>query len=175
MDQGRRPTPAELDARLYGPRSIGWPGELEFYLGLAATAAGSPRVLEIACGTGRLTLPLAATGREVAGIDTSAETLAIARSHARGDNPRLVEADMRAFDLGMAFDAAIVPGHAFQFMTTPDDQAAALERFRAHLEPGGRLAIHVDHDSIDSLVRMDGSERRGRPIEEPGTGRLTDT
>jgi len=169
--EGRRPTPAELDARLYGLRSIGWPGELAFDLDPTPTGGGSPRVLEIACGTGRLTLQLAAAGRIVTGIDTSAAVLDVARSHAAGGNPRLVEADMRTFDPGEPFDAVIVPAHAFQFMTTPDDQAAALERFRAHLAPGGRLAIHVDHDSIASLGGMDGSERRGRPIEEPGSGR----
>jgi SAM-dependent methyltransferase len=160
--------PAHLDARLYDLRSIGWPGELEFYRELAVGG----RVLEIAAGTGRVSLALADAGVEVVGVDVSEAMLEVARSRSQdATNPRWVVGDMRTFDLGEVFDAAIVPAHSFQFMLTPDDQVAALERIRSHLVPSGRLAIHLDHDPPAGLAAMDGTERTGRPITDPSTGR----
>jgi len=162
-----RTDPAWLDARLYDVRSIGWPGEVEFYRALAP--GGS--VLDVAAGTGRISFALAEAGIDVVGVDLSAAMLEVARSKSQdGRNPRWVAGDMRTFSLDRRFDAAIVAAHSFQFMLTADDQVAALDRIRAHLHAGGRLAIHVDHDSPASLAEMDGTPRIGRPITDPSTG-----
>ena len=53
--------------------------DVAFWERLAAAQAG--RVLELGCGTGRLTLPVARTGADVVGIDRSPEMLA--RGHKR--------------------------------------------------------------------------------------------
>ncbi len=167
-----RPSPEELDAELYDLRPIGWPGELAFYLDAARAAGPRAAVLEVACGTGRVLLELARAGFSVTGVDRSPAALAIARSKlADGLQASLVEGDMRSFDAGGPFDLAIVPAHSFQFMATADDQDRALRRIRDHLRPGGRLVLHVDHDSLASLGAMDGSERLGRPIVQPRGGR----
>jgi 2-polyprenyl-3-methyl-5-hydroxy-6-metoxy-1,4-benzoquinol methylase len=83
MTTAPRPTPADLDAQLYDLRPIGWPGELEFYRTLSASAGLAARVIEIACGTGRVAHPPADKGFAVIGIDVSAAMLSVARSRNR--------------------------------------------------------------------------------------------
>jgi len=106
------------------------------------------------------------------GVDVSKEMLAVARAKV-GDaaNPRFVLGDMRTFELGDSFDLALIPAHSFQFMTNADDQVAALRPSPEHLVSGGRLVVHVNHDSLADLAQMDGTERMDDPITELATGR----
>jgi SAM-dependent methyltransferase len=144
---------AQLYADLYDDSGVGWPGELDFYQALAATAtARGEGVLEVACGTGRVTLPLARTGAQVTGFDRSPEMLRIARAKSgAATNPRWIEADMRSVALGESFGLILIPAHAFQSLLTPDDQVACLELLGRHLTPDGTLVIHLDHQDLDWL------------------------
>src|ERR1700682_6071049 len=85
-------------------------GDLPLYLELAREQG--QRVLEIACGSGRVLVPLARAGFDVVGIDVSAHMLALAETKldaASRANARLVHADMRDFRLDRTdFDLAIV-------------------------------------------------------------------
>lgn len=158
-------TAEQLYADLYDLSVPDWPGEIDFYLS-RARQAGS--VLEVACGTGRVALRMAAAGIPVTGIDLSPELLAVARTKTTGENPRWLEGDMRTFQAGEQYDLAIIPGHSFQFILTPADQLACLLNIRRHLHPGGRLIIHLDHQDTTWLA--------GLPLEngifEPGTPRI---
>ena len=169
--------PERLYARLYDARRIGWTGELELYRRLAAAEAGAGAggagVLEVACGTGRVALDLATHGSRVTGFDVSPDMIEIAREKTTGQNPRWLVADMRSFALAERFGLALVPGHAFQFMLTADDQAAALRGIREHLAPLGLLVVHLDHPKIDwlgSLPATGGEPELGRAIVDPATG-----
>ncbi len=171
------PSAAELYAQLYDAVVPGWPGEIEFYRALAAEARaqGMP-VLEVACGTGRVALHLAQEGTRVVGFDLSAPMLAQARAKSAGlANVRLTQADMRAFDLGEAFGLAIIPGHSFQFMLTPEDQVACLECIARHLAPGGRLVVHLDHQDVawlgDLRSGQGGVFRPASEVVHPTSGR----
>ncbi len=154
-----------------------WPGEIDFYRGLAAESmAKGQAVLEIACGTGRVAIRLAQDGVDVVGLDLSAAMLAVAREKSREmSNVRWVEGDMRAFDLGEAFGLVIIPGHSFQNILTADDQVATLRAIRRHLVPQGLLVVHVDQPEIDWLGDLTG-DRGGvfeatDPFIHPKTGR----
>lgn len=143
----------QLNAQLYDVSVPDWPGEIDFYrslIGPIAEANGA--VLEVACGTGRVTLQLAQCGLRITGVDLSAPMLDIAREKS-GDYPnvRFIAGDMRTFDLGETYQLIIMPGHSFQFMLTPDDQLACLANLKRHLAPGGTLVIHLDHQSVDWL------------------------
>lgn len=145
----------------YDSVPINWDGELDTYLGWAREAAhdDAPRVLELACGTGRLAIPMAEAGCEVWGVDLSPTFLKIARSKRDGVNPRWVEGDMRTVELGVEVDFALIAAQSFGFMLTADDQLAALTTMRRHLRPHGRLAIHVE--------LMDYGYLQGLPSELP--------
>jgi ubiquinone/menaquinone biosynthesis C-methylase UbiE len=117
-------TAREIYTALYDQTVPDWPGELAFYLELAALARHEGRdVLEIACGTGRVTIPLAREGARVTGLELCPEMLRMTRERS-GAIPliRWVQADMRSFDLGQQYGLVIIPGHSFQFMLTPEDQ-----------------------------------------------------
>ncbi|MBL8593285.1 MAG: class I SAM-dependent methyltransferase [Devosia sp.] len=79
-------------------------------------AAGGPgrRVLELACGSGRFTVPLAASGALVIGGDLSQPMLARARAAAaeRGVSAEFVTLDMRDFVLGRRFDAIVIAANS---------------------------------------------------------------
>lgn len=174
------PTPEQLAAELYDVSVSDWDGEIDFYRGLAreAKARGdAQRLLEVACGTGRVTLRLAQESVDIVGTDLDEEMLNAARRKSEGvANVRWVRGDMRTFDLGQTFGLILVPGHSFQFMLTPEDQVQALETFKRHLESGGVLVIHLDHQDVDwlgDLLRdLGGKFDSGREIRHPGTNHL---
>ena len=74
--------------------------DIPFYLGLAKEFGGP--VLELACGTGRVSIPLAAEGFSVTGLDMSSPFIGRAKEKAREADvtAKFVEADCREFDLG---------------------------------------------------------------------------
>ncbi len=138
---------AAFYAQTYDESVPDWPGEIDFYRELAAEARRKGgAVLEIACGTGRVALRLAQNGVHVVGLDLSPQMLAVARQKSAGlDTVRWVQGDMRSFELGETFGLAIIPGHAFQNLNTPQDQVACLECIGRHLRAGGVLVVHLDH------------------------------
>jgi SAM-dependent methyltransferase len=135
--------------------------DLDFYVSEARAAR--PPVLELACGTGRVTLPIAEAGVPIVGVDASARMLDRAREKAtaRGDLPvRWVQADMRDFRLDERFGLAIIPFRSFLHLLTPADQVQALETIRRHLLPGGRLAMNLFVPNMRLIVEHSATTRQ---------------
>ena len=159
-------------AEVYDFQTQGRGNDVPFWLSLAKEARGE--VLEIACGTGRVLLPLARAGLHVTGVDISEGMLAVARRKLQEEpddvsaRVTLVQSDMTQFDLGKQFDLVIIPFSAFQVLLARADQRACLERCRAHLEPGRLLAIDVFNPSLTRLTSAR-SVLEG-PREFPGPG-----
>jgi ubiquinone/menaquinone biosynthesis C-methylase UbiE len=130
-------------ARLYD--AFPFAADLSLYLELAAAQGG--RVLDVACGSGRVLVPLAQAGHQVTGVDASAHMLAVAREKLvaagsdAGANARLVQGDMRSFQLDERFDLAVIAVKSFAYLTERTDQEQTLARVAAHLRPGGQQAI----------------------------------
>lgn len=112
-----------------------------FYSALAREAGGS--VLEIACGTGRVTIPIAQLGFPTTGLDIVPGMLEQARRKSAGLPIRWVEADARTFDLHEQFRLIFLTGNAFQAFVSNAEQAALLQRVRAHLHDDGMLAFET--------------------------------
>jgi ubiquinone/menaquinone biosynthesis C-methylase UbiE len=178
MSPSNDPRVAAFYAQTYDDSVPDWPGEMEFYRALVLEAKQKDQsLLEIACGTGRVAIRLAREGIETVGLDISPQMLAVAREKSR-DIPdiRWVQADMCAFDLGRTFGLVLIPGHAFQNLNTPEEQFACMECIHRHLEPGGILVVHLDHQDISWLGGLVG-EKGGvfEPAEQfthAPTGRL---
>jgi SAM-dependent methyltransferase len=109
---------------------------------------GGP-VLEIGCGTGRVTIPLACAGLDVVGIDLAEPMLEVARQRVE-DEPmparkrvRLMHGDMCDFRMDIAFACAIIPASTFAVLLTREDQESTLSGIHACLRQEGRLAFDV--------------------------------
>ena len=118
--------------------------DVAFWLDVVNDAPTGAGILELACGTGRVTLPLAAAGFEITGLDIDPAALSLAR-HGRGPSawPLLVAADMRRFALRCRFAAVIVPYNSFQLLTDTAAVAACLGAVADHLAPGGTFGLEV--------------------------------
>jgi SAM-dependent methyltransferase len=107
------------------------------------------RVLDIPCGQGRLTVPLAGMGLVMTGLDRTAGYIRRARRAARkaGVRVRFVCADMRTLDCDAEFDAAFNWFSSFGYFSDAEN-AAFLERVRTALRPGGRFLIETLNKSF---------------------------
>jgi|SRR5580704_1303881 SAM-dependent methyltransferase len=136
--------------------------DLPFYLALARQSRGP--VLEIACGTGRVLLPIAREGVEIHGVDNSAPMLDVLKSHLEKELPevrsrvKLHSGDMRRFVLNKKFPLIIIPFRPMQHMFTLDDQVAALRAAAEHLDENGRLAFDVFYPKFELLSAGIGHE-----------------
>ena len=130
-------------------------GDVAFYERLAREGNGP--VLEIGCGTGRIAVPLAQAGLDITGVDRSEAMLAIARRKFAAlptsvqAHVSLVNQDMTTLNLGRCFSFVFVPFRSFQHVLTIDLQRKSLEAIRRHLEPTGRLALHLFDPRLDFL------------------------
>jgi SAM-dependent methyltransferase len=135
-------------AHLYDldPRNIAR-DDIPFYRKRAHEIGGS--VLELGCGTGRVTLPLLEDGHEVWGLDLSEEMLAQLRGKAArvaasiASRLHVCHGNMARFDLGRTFDLIIAPFRAFQALTDRSQQERCLECIQEHLSAGGQFLMHV--------------------------------
>src|SRR5438876_428277 len=109
--------------RYYDVFSVGIPGDVAFYVEEASrfNEAGhaSGRVLELACGTGRILIPIAEAGVPITGLDLSPAMLDLARKKiaalpdATRQRINLIEGDMAAFHFDAPFNTIMIPFNSF--------------------------------------------------------------
>jgi SAM-dependent methyltransferase len=115
---------------------------------------GSP-VLELGCGTGRLTLPLARSGVEITGLDVMPGMLERARQKAGTLAVRWILADARSFHLEDRFRLIFEAGSVFQHMLTRTDQESFLACVREHLTDQGMFLFGSFFPCLDILENVD--------------------
>jgi SAM-dependent methyltransferase len=126
-------------------------GDVAFYRALAREAGGP--VLELACGTGRVLLPIARDGVAATGLDLSPAMLDALRAKGPPANLRLFAAPMQDFDLAPERFALVFSAfRGFQHLYTVEAQLACLACVRRHLAPGGRLAFDVFQPDLSRLA-----------------------
>lgn len=143
------------EPELYDLEFGGWEPQGPFFESVARQQGGP--VLDIACGTGWLAIPLARAGLAVTGVDIVPAMLARAQEKSEGLPIRWLEADCRTLDLGERFALATMTGHAFQSFVTAADQASLIASVHRHLEPGGLFAFDT-RNKRPADIEVDGSE-----------------
>lgn len=131
---------------------------LAFYDGLIESHGGP--VLELGCGTGRITIPIAQRTHEIVGLDSSAAMLARAKQKAEAIGVQIpwVQADMRRFELGRRFGLVFVAAQSFQHLLTRQDVEQALSQVRRHVATGGAFLVQMFTPSPTILARaIDGA------------------
>jgi SAM-dependent methyltransferase len=121
--------------------------DVAFWVELCRECRGP--VLELGCGTGRVSIPLARAGLEVVGVDLAEPMLAVARQRLEAERievrrrVQLARADMRDFRTDTTFACAIIPASTFAVLLTREDQERALGNIHACLRGEGRLGFDV--------------------------------
>ncbi len=139
-----------------------------------ARRLGGP-VLELGCGTGRVSFPVARVGVELVGVDRSDQMLARARRHLKrsraASRPRFVRADIRALPFAdvSRFALVMAPYGILQSLLDEDDLMATLRSVARVSRPGTRLGIDLvcdvpAWDEYRRRVRMRGRGPRGSQI-----------
>lgn len=156
--------------------------DVQFYLEYAKRYGrnGGGPVLELGCGTGRITWELASMGCDVVGLDLSSTMIKQSKEKAPKmpaealEHIEFLEGDMTDFDLGREFPLVIVPGRTFQCLTTPEQQKKSLMAMRKHVENGGRLILDLFDPKFDPVSEeQQADDEAALPIvKHPKTGNL---
>lgn len=165
--------PLYRDGRHYDALNSFLVADIPFYVEEAGRSGGP--VLELACGTGRLAIPIAQSGVEMVGLDLSASMLAHARTKAKaaGVEIEFVEGDCRSFDLGRKFALIFMAFNSMQHLHDYASQAALFACVRKHLAEGGRFIFDVFNPKVEILARASGERRVEREYEDPdGKGKM---
>jgi SAM-dependent methyltransferase len=138
-----------------------------------AKAAGGP-VLEIACGTGRILLPIRRAGVDVDGLDAAPAMIARLRDKAAaaGLAVRAETADMRAFEMGRRYRRIFCAFNGFAHCETTADQLACLGSSLRHLEPGGALVLHMSYPGPAYWAEPEGKAVLEHGVSLAGGGKL---
>lgn len=130
---------------------------VEFYMQILDREGLKPRTaVDLACGTGSVTVLLAQKGMQVTGVDLSEEMLCVAYEKAMNmDNrPRFVCQSLQKLHLPVAVDLAVCALDSLDYITDPDDCRLAIARIYKALNPGGCFIFDVN--TPEKLQAMDG-------------------
>jgi len=148
----------DLIAPFYDIEHAHFDEDVDVYLNFAELS-GSP-LLELACGSGRLLLPLAEAGFEVTGVDNSTNMLNLAeqRLQQAGLAARytLVQQDMCSLHLDQKFRMAFIALGSFGHMITRKEQQQALRAIRNHLATGGRFILDISNADARYMENLSG-------------------
>jgi len=142
------------DADFYDQEFAARTHDIPFFLDQAVRAGGP--VLEVACGTGRITLPIARAGVDITGLDIMPSMLARARR--RAEEERLpvewLEQDCRQIHTARRFALVFSATNAMQHLHDLDSVVGFLASARNALGPGGTLILDVFNPNMAKLCRL---------------------
>ncbi len=113
-----------------------------------------PKVLELACGTGRVTIPMCESGVSVDGVDFSESMLCVARRHA-GEKSlaiRFMQGDLRSLPFNQEYNLMYLPTATLLHLLTRTDVEAFLLGVRRGLRSGGILALDM-HNPMNVFLK----------------------
>ncbi|MGW1615818.1 class I SAM-dependent DNA methyltransferase [Streptomyces sp. NPDC002285] len=134
------------DSETYGRRwsdiydGLPWPSPEEAVEFLADLQAEGP-VLELAIGTGRIAIPLAARGVDVHGLDSSEEMIARLREKPGGANIPVIPGNVSKFFLEHRYSLAFLVLNTIYALQSQEEQICCFESGAAALEPGGHFVV----------------------------------
>ena len=145
-------------ARFYdkGNEIKGYDWDINFYRSFVQEGT---KVLELGCGTGRITLPLIASCKSITAIDFSEQMLEILQqkvSKLDADTRKrlfLQKDDMCSFNTEDFYDLIIFPGLAFMALTTDEQRRNCLSCAAKHLAVGGKIVLDMIHPDEDQVSR----------------------
>ena len=171
MNESRNPSPYDAP-ELYDHLFDSLDFDIPYWVEAAKSAAGP--VLEIACGTGRILLPILKAGVAIDGIDSSPAMIARlnVKAAAAGLAVRAETADMRSFEMGRRYARIFCGFNGFAHCETTGDQLACLRSSLDHLEPGGALVLHMSYPGPAYWLEPEGKAVLEHEVALPRGGKL---
>ena len=127
--------------------------DLRFYINKAKLYGGP--ILELACGTGRITIPIAKEGFSIIGLDLLNTMLKEAKrkSEEAGVEIEWIEGDMTDFTLNKKFNLILMPAVAFNWLLDLESIEKCLNCVKRHLNNNGRFIFNAFNPNLNLLVR----------------------
>ncbi|SBW07367.1 class I SAM-dependent methyltransferase [uncultured Dysgonomonas sp.] len=127
--------------------------DLQFYKKWLPKNKGA-KILELCCGTGRLTIPIAKDGYDISGLDYTSSMLEQAKVKAAeaGLDIRFIEADIRTFDLQEKYDLIFIPFNSIHHLYKNEDLFKAFNAVKKHLKNGGLFLLDCFNPNIQYIV-----------------------
>ena len=136
---------------------VDYEATVAFYMDILAREGLRPRTaVDLACGTGSVTVILAGLGFRVLGVDMSEEMLTVAQQKAQEceNPPRFVCQKLQELHLSRGVDLAVCALDSLDYITNPADCREAIRRVYKALNPGGIFIFDVN--TPEKLRAMDG-------------------
>lgn len=135
--------------------------DLQFYKRWLPQNKGA-RILELCCGTGRLTLPIARDGYNISGVDYTPSMLAQARLKASevGLEINFIEADIRTLNLQEKYDLIFIPFNSIHHLYKNEDLFKVFNVVRNHLKDGGLFLLDCFNPNIQYIVEGEKNRRK---------------
>lgn len=112
------------------------------------------KILELCCGTGRLTIPIAQDGYNICGVDYTPSMLEQAKVKASetGLDINFIEADIRTLNLQEKFDLIFIPFNSIHHLYKNEDLFKAFNVVKNHLKDGGLFLLDCFNPNIQLIV-----------------------
>ena len=123
------------------------------------------RILELCCGTGRLTLPIAKDGYKISGVDITSSMLdqANAKALEAGLTIDFIKADIRTLDLPEKYDLIFIPFNSIHHLYQNDDFFQVFNVVKSHLKENGLFLLDCYNPNIQYITE---SEKEQKEIAE---------
>jgi SAM-dependent methyltransferase len=119
------------------------------------------RILELCCGTGRLTLPIAKAGYNISGVDITYSMLEQAKVKALeiGLEVDFIQADIRTLDLPEKYDLIFIPFNSIHHLYQNEDLFQALNVVKNHLKEKGLFLLDCYNPNIQYIVEAEKDQK----------------
>ncbi|WP_088034261.1 class I SAM-dependent DNA methyltransferase [Evansella clarkii] len=154
---------------LYDYENAGISEDINFLMKHAADIEGM--IIDLACGTGRVTIPLAEAGFQLAGVDIHKGMLDEAERKSVNLPIAWLEQDCTQLQLTVKSRLIYMAGNSFQHFLTNEDQDKLLNGVNKHLEDGGLFIFDTRFPSADELLAPENQEEHWRTYEDPEAGK----
>lgn len=148
--------------------------DVEFFVDFALEKGG--KTLELACGTGRMTIPLAKNGVNITGIDVSEEMLSLAKEKAlkEGANIDFQKQNMINFKLDEKFDFIFCIHNSFSHVDGFEDVNTFFENVKNHLTDDGTFILQVFNPDFFFFTRNPNEQFPLKSFIDPKTQKVVE-
>jgi len=118
-------------------------------------------ILELCCGTGRLTIPIANEGYNISGVDITPSMLEQAKVKAAEDNLKIdfIQADIRSLELNNKYDLIFIPFNSIHHLYQNSDLFQALKVVKKHLKENGLFLLDCFNPNIQYIVEAEKEQK----------------